>query len=86
MYEFKAFSGFRLDFFSASVCDGSPCLNGGTCSVSAGGTADCACVPGYSGATCAGGCITNLNLTLNRAFCEVRKLTSVSITNFSERL
>ena len=39
---------------SASVCDGSPCQNGGTCSVSGGGTADCACVPGYSGTTCTG--------------------------------
>ena len=42
---------------SVSVCDGSPCQNGGTCSVSGGGTASCACVAGYSGTTCTGQCV-----------------------------
>ena len=81
MYELKAFSGFRLDFFSVSVCDGSPCLNGGTCSVSAGGTADCACVPGYSGATCASK--PKLNIIKNGTFwhymVKILKFTKIAL-------
>ena len=38
---------------SDSICDSAPCVNGGTCSVVA-GAVSCACVTGYSGATCAG--------------------------------
>ena len=40
---------------SDSICDSAPCVNGGTCSVVT-GAVSCACVTGYSGATCAGNC------------------------------
>ena len=36
-----------------SICDSSPCDNGGTCSVVT-NAVSCACVPGYSGDTCSG--------------------------------
>ena len=36
-----------------SVCDSSPCQNGGTCSVVA-GDVSCACVSGFIGDTCGG--------------------------------
>ena len=40
-----------LSVFIDSVCDSSPCQNGGTCSVVA-GAVSCACVPGFSGTAC----------------------------------
>ena len=44
----------HASFSSASGCDGTPCANGGTCSLDGGGAVQCACVLGYSGADCSG--------------------------------
>jgi len=45
-------SGGDNDDLDESVCDDSPCLNGGSCTVGSGGSADCTCANGFSGATC----------------------------------
>ena len=37
---------------TASVCDSSPCANGGLCSVTWTGAWSCSCQPGYSGNDC----------------------------------
>ena len=39
---------------AGSVCNGSPCANGGTCSVTATGDVSCTCTAGYSGDACSG--------------------------------
>ena len=44
---------YKLACLIDTVCDSSPCQNGGTCSVVA-GDVSCACVSGFIGDTCGG--------------------------------
>ena len=43
-----------LSLHPGTACDGSPCANGGTCSLDGAGAVTCACAAGYSGSTCTG--------------------------------
>ena len=66
--KYQTFNLITFCVFIDSVCDTMPCQNGGTCSVSAAGTFQCACVPGYSGSTCQGWlCVFCFPYRLNKA-------------------